>query len=98
LKNSSFERKTWVKKGKKCCECNKGGCRAKKEEKELQVEIVMALRGLYPRIEELEVAHEELDDEVWNLKKGVKGVKTEAVRRNLELATMRLQKHQDLIL
>jgi len=62
-------------------------------EKELLVEIVMALRGLYSRIEELEVAHEELDDEVWNLKKEVKDVKTEAVRKDLELATMRLQKH-----
>ena len=62
-------------------------------EKELIVEAVMALRGLYSRIEELEKAYEDLDDTVSFLKKELKSVKTDAVRKDLEMATMRLQKH-----
>lgn len=61
-------------------------------EKELLVEAVMALRGLYSRIEELEEAYGDLDDTVSSLKRDVKSVKSEAVRTDLEIATMRLQK------
>ena len=62
-------------------------------EKELLVEAVMALRGLYSRIEELEEAYEDLDETVLSLKKDIKSVKTDAIRKDLEMTTMRLQKH-----
>ena len=61
-------------------------------EKELLVEVVMALRGLYSRIEELEEAYEDLDENVSSLKRDIKSVKTDAVRKDLEITTMRLQK------
>lgn len=63
-------------------------------EKELLVEAVMALRGLYSRMEKLEDELGELDDTVFSLKRELKSVKTEAVRNNLEVASMRLQKNK----
>jgi len=62
-------------------------------EKELLVEAVMALRGLYSRIKDLEESYEDLDDTVSNLKKELKSVKTEAIRKDLEMTSMKLQKH-----
>lgn len=61
-------------------------------EKELLVEAVMALRGLYSRIEEIEEAYDDLEDTVGSLKRELKAAKTEATRQSLEMATMRLQK------
>ena len=62
-------------------------------EKELLVEAVIALRGLYSRIEKLEEAYEDLDYTVSSLKKDLKSVRTDAVRRDLEMTAMKLQKH-----
>lgn len=61
-------------------------------EKELLVEAVMALRGLYSRIEEIEEAYDDLEDTVGSLKRELKAAKTEATRQSLEMATMKLQK------
>ena len=61
-------------------------------EKELLVEAIMALRGLYSRIEEIEEAYDDLEDTVGSLKRELKAAKTEATRQSLEMATMRLQK------
>lgn len=61
-------------------------------EKELLVEAVMALRGLYARIEELEEAYDDLEDSVSSMNKELKSVKTEAIRKNLEISTLQLQK------
>ncbi len=60
-------------------------------EKELLVEAVMALRGLYSRIEEIEEAYEDLEDTVGSLKRELKAAKTEAARQSLEMANIRLQ-------
>lgn len=62
-------------------------------EKELLVEAVMALRGLYTRIEEIEDAYDDLDNAVSVVKGELKSVKTEALRKDLEMVNIRLQKN-----
>ena len=60
-------------------------------EKELLVEIVMALRGLYSRIEEIEEEYADLDEAVSVMKGELKSMKTEAVRKDLEITNIKLQ-------
>lgn len=62
-------------------------------EKELLVEAVMALRGLYSRIEDLEESYDELDDRIASLKRDVKSAETKALINDLQVSSMRLQKH-----
>ncbi|MEE0059628.1 MAG: hypothetical protein UE295_02240 [Acutalibacteraceae bacterium] len=61
-------------------------------EKELLVEAVMALRGFYSRVEELEEAYDDLNDTISVLKKEISSVKTAEIRKDLEMASSRLQK------
>lgn len=61
--------------------------------KELLVEAIIALRGLYARTEELEKAYDALEEEIKSLKRELGNVNTDAARQNLEMASLRLQKH-----
>lgn len=61
-------------------------------EKELLVEAVMALRGLYSRVEELEEAYDGLNNSISCIKKEISSVKVAEIRKDLEMASSRLQK------
>ncbi|MBR5597073.1 MAG: hypothetical protein IKW30_06680 [Lachnospiraceae bacterium] len=61
-------------------------------EKELLVEAVLALRGIYSRIERLEDDYEDLEDTIHDLKKKVKSAETDALIKDLQVTAARLQK------
>ena len=61
-------------------------------EKELLVEMVLALRGLSSRLDDIEDIYGEIDDELSSVKDNLKSMELEAARQSLEMANMRLQK------
>lgn len=60
-------------------------------EKELLVEAVIALRGIYTRLYELEQMYEDIDSSISSIDKEFKSARIDGIRKDLELNSMRLQ-------